>query len=156
MVRGWPVSWRVGTTVAGGTLIGHHSLRVVPTAGFPRRHAVTACTVGGGWNMNGALPTGAAAIVTTPTVACYGESAVIRPGTRPIDGRLVATVTCRLRLQVRRRLTGGDAAIVAIRAAPCDNAGMVELGTGKGLGCVACFATHLGRHMLLRLHHVVA
>jgi hypothetical protein len=156
VVRGRPVGRRVGTAVAGGTLIGHHSLCVIPTAGLPRRNAVTACTVGRRRNVNGGFPAGTAAIVTTPTIACYGESAVIRLATRPIGRRFVTAIASRLSLHVSRWLTGGDATVVATRTTPCGHAGMVELGTGKGLGCVACFTTHLGRHVLLGLHHVVA
>ena len=90
-VCGW-----VGPAVAGGTLVGHRHLAVVPFAGLPAGHAVAAHTVHRCRNVVRNFAGGGTAVVATRAHRGRREQTVVRLGTQPGAGRLVAVLAHRL------------------------------------------------------------
>ncbi len=84
------ISGRVGAGMAGGALIRHNRLRVVPLAGRPACHVVAGTARRRGWNMGTALTGSRATIVATGTVGRCSKGAVIHFGTCPVGRCLVA------------------------------------------------------------------
>ena len=75
--------------MAGGALVRHNRLRVVPLAGRPARHVMAGATSGRSGDMRAALASGCAAIVATGTIGSRGEAAMVHLRASPIGGCLV-------------------------------------------------------------------
>ena len=63
--------------MAGGALIDNDLLGVVPTCGFPARHAVAADAISGGGYMGTGLARGAASVMATHAVGGGRKTAVV-------------------------------------------------------------------------------
>jgi len=86
----------IGTAVAGGTLVGHRHLRVVPLGRLPAAGVVTAHAVHTGRNVRGRFTCCSTAIVATGAIGGTVEQAVVGFGAQPGAGGLMAALTHRL------------------------------------------------------------
>ena len=95
---------REATGVAGRTLVGHWSLRVVPLGRLPPRGVVAADAVRAGRKVRGRLARRRTAVVAGHAVGSTGEAAVVGFGAaQPGAGRLMAVLAHTLAIVDGRR-----------------------------------------------------
>lgn len=92
VIDGRAIGRRIGTAVAGGALVGHRHLAMVPAGRLPTTGAVATKTVPTGGDMGSRLASGSAAVVAARTIGRRSEDTVVRFGCRPIAGGLVAAL----------------------------------------------------------------
>ena len=138
------ISRREGATMAGGTLVGNSSLRVIEPARLPGTSAVAADAIAGGWNMDARFAGGVGAVVAARAVSGRRESAVINPGSGPQRGGMTADAIGRGG-QMVPRLAGGVGAVVAAGAVGRrSERGVVGLGAFPACRLVAALAGRRG------------
>ena len=86
------ISGRVGAGMAGGALIRHNRLRVVPLAGRPACHVVAGTARRRGGDMRRAFAGCSTAVVTASAVGHDRKRTVVHPGARPARRRFVAAL----------------------------------------------------------------
>jgi len=84
---------REAARVAGGALVGHGHLAVVPVGRLPARHTVAAGAVRAGRHVGRCLTGCSTAVVTASAVGGAGEQAVVGLGAQPGCRALVAILT---------------------------------------------------------------
>ena len=116
----------IPTRVARCTLLTHRHLGMVPRSGFPGCGGVARGAVQGGRNVGSRLTSCRTSVVAGRAIRGSGEAAVIHTGCGKPSVGFMASPASRLGRQMPRRLSGGDASVVATAAAGLGNAYMVK------------------------------
>lgn len=154
VVAGRAISRWVGAAVAGGTLVGHWHLAVVPTGGFPTIRRVTTGAIERSADVAAGFAGGRTSVVAAGAVGCRGHCAVVHATCGQPARGLVARATGCLRHEVPRGLACRRCSIVATCAAGGRDAHVIKLRAGKRDRGMAGFAPQLRLKMLRGLYYI--
>jgi len=84
------IRWRECSAMAGKALVCNDGLRVVPLGRLPGRGVVAAYAIDCSWNMRTQLSCSGTSVMATGAVCCRRKQTVVRLGTSPTGGGLVA------------------------------------------------------------------